>query len=141
MMGNKENGSELGTTARVQASFEQAIEQAKDALKQQGFGVLSEIRIDQALKEKLGVEVPKQVILGACNPQLAHAALELEPDLALLLPCNVVVSERNGRVEVSAVNAEQMLEVVGREDLRSIAADANRRLQAAIANLRDRKAA
>jgi uncharacterized protein (DUF302 family) len=140
-MSDKQQAGALGTTARVEATFEQAVEQTKAALKQQGFGVLSEIRIDQALKEKLGVEMPKQLILGACNPQLAYAALELEPDLALLLPCNVVVSERHGRVEVSAVNAEQMLEVVGRDELRAIAEDANRRLRAAIESLRGRKAA
>ena len=102
-----------GYSRAVEASFDEAVERTKAALKAEGFGVLAEIDIQRAMKEKLGVDMPRHLILGACNPRLAHRALEAEPDVSLLLPCNVVVREREGRVLVSAIDAEQMMSVVG----------------------------
>jgi len=122
----------LGYSRTVDVGYEEAVERTKAALKEQGFGVLSEIDIREKFKEKLGVDGPPHVILGACNPQLAHRALEVQPDLSLLLPCNVVVRERDGAVEVSAVDAQKMMEVVGNPELEPIARDANERLRKAV---------
>ena len=79
-------------TRRVEldTSYDDAIGRVKDALKDQGFGILTEIDVRQTLKDKLGIDVEPQIILGACNPQLAHRALEIDPRIATLLPCNVV---------------------------------------------------
>jgi uncharacterized protein (DUF302 family) len=124
-----------GYARTVELGFDEAVARTKAALKEQGFGVLSEIDIREKFKEKLGVEGPPHLILGACNPELAHRALEAEPDLSLLLPCNVVVRERDGRVEVAAVDAERMLGVVGNPELDPIARDAGARLRAAVDSL------
>lgn len=123
---------EYGYSRSVDASFDEAVERTKAALKEQGFGVLAEIDIQHALKEKLGVEIPRHLILGACNPQLAHRALEAEPEISLLLPCNVVVRERDGRVAVAAIDAERMMSFVGNPALEPIAREANERLRKAV---------
>ena len=124
-----------GFSRTVKLPFEQAIEKTKEALKAQGFGVLSEIFIHKALKEKLNVEYPKYVILGACNPQLAYQALQAEPQLGLLLPCNVTVRENKDGSEVSMVDAHKMLSIVGNDALRPVADDANQRLKKALDSL------
>src|SRR5512142_1960014 len=87
-----------GYVRAVNMPFEEAIVKTEAALKQEGFGVLCQIDIQAKLKEKLGVEFPRYIILGACNPPIAHHALQQEIDLGLLLPCNVVVYEHDGRV-------------------------------------------
>lgn len=122
-----------GSTRIVDLSYEQAIERTKAALKEQGFGVLSEIDIQKAMKEKLGIEFPRHLILGACNPNLARQALEVEPSLGLLLPCNVVIRETEGKIEVAVIDAEQMLSFTGNDTLRPIAEQANTRLKNALA--------
>ncbi|MGZ8692874.1 MAG: DUF302 domain-containing protein [Gaiellaceae bacterium] len=94
----------------------------------EGFGVLCEIDVQATLKEKLGVDGEPYTILGACNPPLAHQALEAEPDLGVLLPCNVVVYRRDGDTHISAIDAERMLSIVDNEQLAPIAADVKRRL-------------
>ena len=108
--------------------FVAAVERVKELLKGEGFGVLCEIDVARTLKEKLSIEVPPYLILGACNPQFAHRALELEPDLGLLLPCNVVVSERDGATRIAAVRAKAMLEVTGNKELAAIADEVDIRL-------------
>ncbi len=109
-------------------SLEAVIERVKDALKREGFGVLSEIDVAKTLKEKIGVDVPSKVILGACNPRFAHEALEVEPNLALLLPCNVVVTATSDqRFSVSAVDARAMLAVVENPALDAVALEVNER--------------
>ena len=80
-----------GFSRTVDAAFDEATERTRDALKQEGFGVLSEIRLDEKLKEKLGVDFRRYVILGACNPPLAYKIIQEEIDIGLLLPCNVIV--------------------------------------------------
>ena len=89
----------------------------------------AEINLSNALREKLGIEVPQQIILGACNPQLAHKALQAEPEIGLLLPCNVTVRQDGQQVKVAAIDAERLMEFVDNPELRPIAAEAKRRLQ------------
>lgn len=115
--------------------YEEAIKHVKDALKAEGFGVLTEIDVRQTLHEKLGTEMEPYVILGACNPQLAHRALEQEPEIGLLLPCNVVVrTEGNGsRVEIA--DPKSLLGIVGNEQLDAIAQEAAQKLQHVLAAL------
>jgi uncharacterized protein (DUF302 family) len=108
--------------------FEEAVERVRQELKAEGFGVLCEIDVRSTLKQKLGVEREPYMILGACNPPLAHEALEAEPELGALLPCNVIVYRRDGETHISAVDAERMLSIVGNERLAPIAADVRRRL-------------
>src|SRR5664279_2380341 len=106
-------GIEYGYVQNVSLPFDQAVGQMEAALKAEGFGVLCQIDIQGKLKEKLGIEFPRYVILGACNPPLAYQALQQEINLGLLLPCNAVVYERNGEVTVGTVDAAKMLSVVG----------------------------
>ena len=120
-------------TVVVDAPFAEADRRARAALAEQGFGVLTEIDVAATLKTKLGVDVAPQVILGACNPVLAHEGLGLEPGLGLLLPCNVVVRvDEAGRTLVSALDPAVMVGVTGRAELEPVAAEATRRLRAAL---------
>jgi uncharacterized protein (DUF302 family) len=126
---------QYGFTKLVHLPYEEAVEKIKAKLKEQGFGVLAEIDIRKAMKEKLGLDYPKYVILGACNPELANRALRAEPRLGLLLPCNVTVREADGGTEVAVVDADAMLSVVGNSDLRPVAREASERLQRALASV------
>ena len=101
-------------------------------LKEEGFGVLCEIDVQATLREKLGVEQEPYMILGACNPPLAHRALDAEPELGALLPCNVVVYERNGETHISAIDAERMLSIVGNDELAPVAAQVRDKLAAVV---------
>ncbi|RME04881.1 MAG: DUF302 domain-containing protein [Planctomycetota bacterium] len=95
-----------------------------EALKEEAFGVLTEIDVKATLKKKLGVDVPEQLILGACNPQMAHKAMEMEPDLGLLLPCNVVIRQNSeGGYLVSAIHPLALFGVVARDDMIPLAAE------------------
>ena len=124
-----------GLTIRVHAPVKEVIDRTRAALAEQGFGVLTEIDVAATLKTKLGVDVPAQVILGACNPALAHRALGIEPDLGLLLPCNVVVRADDDGTLVTALDPELMVSVPGRPELEPIAAEARDRLTRALAAL------
>lgn len=119
---------EYGRVIAVDMPAGKAIDAAKAALKEEGFGVLCEIDVAKTLKEKIGADVPPYVILGACNPKLAHAGITAEPNLGLLLPCNVVVRESKGATLVAAIDAAKMMDVVGNAALEPIALDANERL-------------
>ena len=119
-------------SATTPLPFDQAVERVRDELKADGFGILCEIDVQATMKEKLGVDGEPYLILGACNPPLAHQALQAEPELGVLLPCNVVVYERNGSTHVSAVDAERMLSIVGNDELSEIATDVKRRLGAVV---------
>jgi uncharacterized protein (DUF302 family) len=112
--------------------FLDTVERVRNELGAEGFGVLCDIDVQATLRAKLGVESEPYVILGACNPPLAHRALEEEPELGVLLPCNVVVYERDGLVRVSAVDAERMLAIVGNDALQPIAHDVRDRLAAVV---------
>jgi uncharacterized protein (DUF302 family) len=109
-------------------AFDTTVEHVRQELRAHGFGVLCEIDVRAILLDKLGIETEPYLILGACNPQFAHQALEVEPDLGVLLPCNVVVYEHEGLVRVSAVDPEQLIGLVGNEELEPIAADVQARL-------------
>ena len=119
-------------TATTDLPFAEAVERVRAELQMEGFGVLCEIDVQQTLKAKLDVDREPYLILGACNPPLAHRALEAEPGLGVLLPCNVVVYERDGETTISAVDAERMLSLVGNEAVEPIAADVRRRLAAVV---------
>jgi len=112
--------------------FDEAVTRVREELAAEGFGVLCEIDVQATLHEKLGEEIEPYVILGACNPPLAHRALETEPELGVLLPCNVVVYERDGTTHVSAVDAGRMLSIVGNDALTPVAADVRERLAAVV---------
>jgi uncharacterized protein (DUF302 family) len=119
-------------SATTERSFAEAVERVRDELKAEGFGVLCEIDVQATLQEKLGVEGEPYLILGACNPPLAHRALTAEPDLGTLLPCNVVVYERDGATHISAVDAERMLSLVGNDALAPVAVEVRGRLAAVV---------
>ena len=119
-------------SATTPLPFADAVEEVRTELKTEGFGVLCEIDVQATLREKLGVEGEPYLILGACNPPLAHQALQAEPDLGVLLPCNVVVYERGGETHISAIDPERMLSIVDNDKLRPMAADVKQRLSAVI---------
>jgi uncharacterized protein (DUF302 family) len=110
------------------APFEAAVERVRTELAAEGFGVLSEIDVRATLEKKLGVRIEPYLILGACNPPLAHRALQTDPDVGVLLPCNVVVSEHAGETRIAAVDPERMLSIVDNDELAPVAADVKARL-------------
>ena len=110
-------------------SYDGAVERARALLKAEGFGVLCEIDVAKTLREKIGADFPPYLILGACNPQFAHRALQEEPQLGLLLPCNLVIQERAGEPIVSAVDARVLLSLVGNAGLEEVADDVNARFR------------
>ena len=120
-------------TKTLDLSFEEADAKVREELKKEGFGILTEIDVKATLKEKLDVEFPKYAILGACNPPLAHQALGHEPDIGLLLPCNVVVRElEDGRTMVEAIDPVQQLSVADNPDLPELAAEVRQRMERVI---------
>lgn len=119
-------------TTTTEAGFEDAVARVREELAADGFGVLAEIDVQATLKAKLGVDREPYLILGACNPPLAHAALEAEPELGTLLPCNVVVYRRDGQTHIAAVDAERMLSIVDNDELAETAAEVRRRLGAVV---------
>jgi uncharacterized protein (DUF302 family) len=119
-------------SATTRQTFAAAVERVRDELKTEGFGILSEIDVQATLREKLGVEEEPYLILGACNPPLAHQALSAEPNLGTLLPCNVVVYQRDGQTHISAIDAERMLSIVGNDSLASVAAEVRGKLAAVV---------
>lgn len=123
-------------TTTIDRPYAETVQATRDALAQQGFGVLTEIDIAATLKAKLGAEVAPQIILGACRPPLAHAALQAEPSIGLLLPCNVVVrAVDDSHTVVEAMDPAVMVTLTGNERLSEVAADARDRLTGALAAL------
>ena len=120
----------------VGLGFDEAVARATEALAKEGFGVLTEIDVAATLKKKLGKEIPPYRILGACNPQFAHQALEAEPEIGALLPCNVVVRiDGSGKTRVEIMDPQAVLGLVGRPEVRPIAAEVRERLERVLAAL------
>jgi uncharacterized protein (DUF302 family) len=126
-------GFTISTT--LSSSYDDSVAAVRAALAEQGFGVLTEIDMKATLKAKLDVDIPAQVILGACRPPLAHAAIQADPSIAALLPCNVVVRTEGDSTVVEAVDPDAMMSLADHPALRAVAADAKQRLSAALASL------
>lgn len=124
------------TSKTTNRSYEQAIADVTELLKDEGFGVLTEIDVKETLKKKLDVDFKKYRILGACNPHFAHQALQAEDKIGVMLPCNVIVEENeDGTVEVSAVNPVASMQAVSNDGLQPIADEVRERLEKIINNL------
>ena len=119
-------------TTTTDHGFSDAADRVRAELKAEGFGVLCEIDVQATLKEKLGADRGPYLILGACNPPLAHQALEAEPELGTLLPCNVIVYQHEGETHISAIDAERMLSLVDNSELAPVAAEVRRKLSAVV---------
>ncbi len=119
-----------GFDIKLDTPFAQAVQKVTEALKSEGFGVLTEIDVQATLKAKLDIDKRPYKILGACNPQLAHRALEADPDIGLLLPCNVVVrEEEDGAVTVAFMDPAAVLGLVDRPEVHTLGAEVRRKLQ------------
>jgi uncharacterized protein (DUF302 family) len=131
-----QNATTYGFGTTLEVPYAEAIERTREALKAEGFGVLTEIDIRKTLKEKIDADVDDYVILGACNPQLAHRALQAEPEIGLLLPCNVIVyAEGESRSHVAVMDPAAALGIVENPAVQPIAAEARERLERAVASL------
>ncbi|MFE2276380.1 DUF302 domain-containing protein [Streptomyces sp. NPDC012403] len=122
-------------TVRLDTDFDATVTAVRQALADQGFGILTEIDVKATLKKKLGADVEDYVILGACNPALAHQALETDRSIGLLLPCNVVVRREGDRTAVQALDPNTMITLTGLPALEPVADEAKARLDAALASL------
>jgi uncharacterized protein (DUF302 family) len=119
----------------VGLGFEEAVSRVTEALAKEGFGVLTEIDVKATLKKKLGIDVAPYRILGACNPQFAHQAIEFEPQIGALLPCNVVVREDQGKTRIDIMDPQAVLQLVERPEIEGIATEVRQRLERVIAAL------
>ena len=124
-------------TIRTPVPFAEAVARVREALKAQGFGVLTEIDVRATLRDKLGQDIEDYLILGACNPPLAHRALNADRRIGLLLPCNVVVRTADGQTVIEALNPQVMAEIAGQPSLKPVADEATSRIRAALDSLTD----
>lgn len=135
-----EQTTRYGISTTVKLPYAQAVERAKEELSREGFGVLAEIDVAATLKKKLDVDFRPYVILGACNPPLAHRALTAERDIGLLLPCNVIVyaGDEEGTSVVAAMDPVEALSLTGRSEIRPLAEEVKERLQRVLAGVEGR---
>ena len=119
----------VGIRVKVPLAYAEAVEKTIAALKTEGFGVLTSIDVNQTMKEKLGEEYRPYVILGACNPPLAHRALNVTPEVGLMLPCNVVVYEEEGGCVVSAMDPTAAMQMVSHPELEAVAKEVRAKLE------------
>ena len=117
-----------GFSKTTDYSFEQAIEKVTEELKKEGFGVLTTIDVKDTLKKKIDVDFKKYTILGACNPKLAHGALQIEDEIGLLLPCNVIVYEKNDKTVVSVFDPRVMTLVIENPEMKPVAEEVKNKL-------------
>lgn len=122
-------------TIELDLTYQEALPKVKDAFKEQGFGTLTEIDVRATLKEKIGRDIEPYMILGTCNPDLASRALDVEREIGLLLPCNVVVTERQGKTLVQAFDPQVMVAILERDELKPIADEAAELIRRALAVL------
>lgn len=128
----------LGLSIHLKADFDTALARVTDALKSEGFGVLTEIDVKDTLKKKLDVDFRPYKILGACNPPLAYRALSAAPQIGLLLPCNVTISQADdATIEVSIIDPLMMANVLSHPELQTVADEARQRLERVIAKLKE----
>jgi len=120
---------QYGFSKTIDLSYEQAIEKVTAELKKEGFGVLTSIDVKETLKQKINVDFKKYAILGACNPPIAHRALQEEEELGLLLPCNVIVYEKDGKTRVSIFDPMVMTWIMENDNMKPIATEVQERLQ------------
>jgi uncharacterized protein (DUF302 family) len=125
-----------GMTKSVNRPFTEVVSEVREALAAQGFGVLTEIDIKTTLKNKIDVDVEDQVILGACSPHHAHRALQADPSIGLLLPCNVVVRSEGPTTHVEAINPQMMVELSDANEMKAVADEVSAKLQAALDSLK-----
>jgi uncharacterized protein (DUF302 family) len=124
------------TAVSVDTDFESTIEKVKLVLKEQGFGIVSEIDMQAKLKKGTGNDIPKYFILGACSPASAYKALQIEEQIGVMLPCNVVVRETmDGKIEVAAINPEQSMQSIGNPEMEPLAKEISDKLKKALASL------
>lgn len=126
---------DYGITISTPAPFAEAVARVRDALRAQGFGVLTEIDVQATLRDKLGEEMEPYLILGTCNPPLAHRALTADRRIGLLLPCNVVVRTESGQTIIEALDPQAMITIAGEPSLQPVADEAASRLRAALKSL------
>jgi len=126
---------QYGFSKTVDLSFEQTIEKVTEELKKEGFGVLTTIDVKDTLKKKIDVDFKKYTILGACNPPIAHKALQTEEEIGLLLPCNVIVYEKENQTNVSMFDPMLMTNVVDNEKMEPIAKEVKEKLQRVLAEV------
>lgn len=128
-----------GFSIHLETSFDNAINQVTEALKKEGFGILSDIDVKTTLKAKLNIDRKPYRILGACNPPLAHRAIEADPDIGLLLPCNVVVrEEENGKIWVGFMDPEAILKLVDHPDVHALGKEVKAKLESVRDSLKKR---
>jgi uncharacterized protein (DUF302 family) len=125
----------FGYAGSVPASFDQALQRTKEVLSDHGFGVQAEIDIAQALKTKIGIDMPREVILGVCNPRLAYRAMQEEPHVTLMLPCTITVKETPTGAHIAAADAQMLVTVTQNAALANIAAEAEALILKALAEL------
>lgn len=126
-----------GMTLTLARPFEDAVAAVRGALAEQGFGIVSEIDMQQTLRTKLGVEIDRNLILGACNPGFAHRALQAEPSIGLLLPCNVVVRSTEAGTVVEMIDPQIMVDLAENPEMRQVAGEVAEKLAAALESLRE----
>jgi uncharacterized protein (DUF302 family) len=124
-----------GFTKELNIPYEQAIEKVTAKLADEGFGILSRIDVREKFREKLGIDFMRYVILGACNPAKAHSAILAEQDIGLMLPCNVIVYEKEGKTIVSAIKPTAAMQMINNKDLQEIAATVEAKLSKVISSL------
>ncbi len=129
---------QLGVKVVLEDDFDTVLDRVASALKEEGFGILTEIDVQATMESKLGIDYPQYRILGACNPKLAHKVLSANQEMGLLLPCNVTVVEAgDGKVEISIINPLRMMDIVGDPSIRKTAEEAQARLSRVASSLEE----